>query len=176
LNRLNANIAKFIISGNHDLAKTNDYNKILDKINFTNLDNTYQILYNKDKEPILILGLSTIVSKNDYTELLNETKALLKDETKNIKYSILLIHEPDIINKIEYKNYNLILAGHAHGGQVKLPLTGALIYPKNAKKYHNDFYNLKGSKMYISSGIGTTKTKLRFNNKPSFNLYRLVNK
>ena len=115
-------------------------------------------------------------NKKKLGDKLVESKKQLLSETNKVKYNILLVHEPDIINKFDYKDYDLILAGHSHGGQVKLPLIGALKYPKGAKKYHNDYYKLKNNDLYISSGIGTSRHNLRLNNKPSINLYRLVNK
>lgn len=176
LNNMEASIDKFIISGNHDLVKLIDYNKILEKINFTNLDDSYQIIYNKSTEPIMISGISTTNNKKDINEKLSEANKILTDKNNNIKYNILLMHEPDIVKTINYSNYNLILAGHSHGGQINLPLLKSIILPKNAKKYYKEYYNLKKSKLYISSGIGTSSLKLRFLNKPSLNLYRLVNK
>ena len=42
--------------------------------------------------------------------------------------------------------------------------------------YTNDYYDLENTKLYISSGIGTSKYKFRLLNTPSFNFYRLRNK
>lgn len=176
LNSMNASIAKFIISGNHDLVKLDNYTKILEKINFTNLDDNYQIIYNKSSEPILISGISTMDNKKNIDEKVSEVNKILTNKDNNIKYNILLIHEPDVIKMFNYSSFNLILAGHSHGGQIRLPLFGPIIRSKNAKKYYEEYYNLNNSKLFISSGIGTSHLKFRFLNKPSINLYRLVNK
>ena len=176
LNSMNAKYGKYIISGNHDLVKQKNYNKILENIKYTNLDDSYQILYNETTDAIMISGLSTIDNKKKIEEKISESKKQIKSDASKIKYNILLVHEPDIIKTFDYKDYDLILAGHSHGGQVKLPLIGALRYNKGAKKYHNDYYNLKNTDLYISSGIGTSRLNLRLNNKPSISLYRLVNK
>ena len=50
-------------------------------------------------------------------------------------YKILLIHEPDYIDTIiqSYDNVNLVLAGHSHLGQIRLPLLGAVVTKKDTK-------------------------------------------
>ena len=176
LNSMNAKYGKYIISGNHDLVKNKDYNKIIEAINFTNLDDSYQILYNETTDGIMITGLSTMDNKKNIKEKISESKNKIKSESSKIKYNILIVHEPDIITSFDYKDYDLILAGHSHGGQVRLPLIGGLRYNRGAKKYHNEYYKLNKSNLYISSGVGTSRHNLRLNNKPSISLYRLVNK
>lgn len=74
---------------------------------------------------------------------------------------ILLSHTPDIMPEVPY-DVNLTLAGHLHGGQIRL--NGALITPsKYGKKYANGFLNDKGKKVYTSKGLGTSILPLRFN-------------
>ena len=87
-------------------------------------------------------------------------------------YKIVLVHEPDISDKI-VKDYsvNLILAGHTHGGQINIPLIKNIFIPKDSIKYTKDHYN----NMYINYGLGTKKAHLRFLNHPSIDLYRLYN-
>ena len=176
LNSMNAKYGRYVISGNHDLVKQDVYNKLLENLAYTSLDDSYQILYNETTEAIMISGLSTMDNAKKIEEKLNDSKNQIKSETSKIKYNILLVHEPDILKSFDYKDYDLILAGHSHGGQVKLPLIGAISYPRGAKKYHSDYYKLKNSDLYISSGVGTSRVNFRLNNKPSISLYRLVNK
>lgn len=173
LNSINASMGKYIITGNHDQV-SDRYHELIEKINFTNLNDSYQILYNGDSESIMISGLSTVTNNIDTKEKLYDINTALKNEANNIKYNILILHEPDIIDDFEYNNFDLILAGHSHGGQVRLPFVGAIIVPPYAKKYHDSYYDLGKSDLYISSGLGTSNLNLRLNNKPSFNLYRLV--
>lgn len=175
LNSINASMGKYIITGNHDQV-SDRYHELIEKINFTNLNDSYQILYNGDSESIMISGLSTVTNNIDTKEKLYDINTALKNEANNIKYNILILHEPDIIDDFEYNNFDLVLAGHSHGGQVRLPFVGAIIVPPYAKKYHDSHYDLGKSDLYISSGLGTSNLNLRLNNKPSFNLYRLVSK
>ena len=90
----------------------------------------------------------------------------------NNYYSIILAHEPDTIDKIKDKNIDLMLAGHSHNGQVRVPLFGAIYKANGAKKYYDEHYIVDNTNLYISGGLGTSKYKFRFLNKPSINLFR----
>lgn len=172
LNSINYNIGKYAIKGDQDL-KINDWENIINSSNFTNLNDTYKIIYYNGNEPILLTGISSNYNKNHIKESINKIEKEIKE---NSKYSILALHEPDVIENVDYSKYNLILGGHSLGGSIKLPFIGGIIRDKYSKKYYDEYYELNNTKLYISSGIGTNKYKLRFLNKPSINLYRLRNK
>ena len=88
-------------------------------------------------ETIFIGGLGTISYEQ---EDINKTLDYL-NENKDIDYKIVLVHEPDISGQIA-KDYhvNLILAGHSHNGQVRLPIIGAIYTPPHARKYYDNYY------------------------------------
>lgn len=76
--------------------------------------------------------------------------------------TILLSHTPDIYYDVE-ENVDLILAGHVHGGQVRIPFSGALICPsKYGTKFScGDFKETK-NRMIVTSGLGTSIMNIRF--------------
>ena len=92
----------------------------------------------------------------------------------DVNYKIILVHEPDISDSI-VDNYtvNLILAGHSHNGQVRLPIIGAIYTPPGAKKYYDEHYMIDDTNLYISSGIGVSSVNYRLWNRPSINFYRI---
>lgn len=174
LSKLKATLGKYIIMGNHDNTQDN-YINIVENSDLINLDDSYKILYHYGNKPILIAGMSTGQLGNQTpNEKVAEAISTIKEN--KISYSILIMHEPDYIDDIEYNNFDLVLAGHSHGGQVKLPLIGALVVPSHAKEYYDDYYKLDNTDLYISSGVGTSRVKFRLFNRPSFNLYRIVDK
>lgn len=176
LSSINANVGKYAISGNHD-SNFSEWESIINDSGFKNLNDTYELIYNDGYTPILLAGLSSNLNNQvDITERYN--KILEYSNNENIKelYKILLIHEPDYINNIDYSNFNLILAGHSHNGQVRLPFMGGIILPNGAKKYYKEHYKINNTDLYISSGIGTSGISFRLFNKPSINFYRLTNK
>ena len=162
---INYNIGKFAIKGDNDIDN-NNWDDIINNSDFTDLNDTYNLIYYKGNDPILITGISSNL-KNNHMEVLNDIK-------NNHKYSILVLHEPDYIDS--NTNYNLILAGHSLGGRINIPYIGGIIKDKGSITYYQDYYKLKNSDLYISSGIGTSIYKFRFLNMPSINLYRLRNK
>lgn len=172
LNKIDSNIDKYAIKGEDDL-KINKWEEVISESNFIDLNDKHELIYNNGLDPILLIGISSNYKKNHIKKTLTSIQEEINTE---YKYSILLTHEPDVIDDIDYSKFNLILAGHTHGGQVKLPFMGGIIKDKYAKVYTNDYYDLGNTKLYISSGIGTSKYKFRLSNKPSFNFYRLRNK
>ena len=172
LKSIDYNIAKYAIKGEDDLS-INNWEDIIKDSDFIDLNDKYEFIYSGGNEPILLVGISSNYKKNNIRKTINTMYEEIKTE---YKYSMLVLHEPDIIDSIDYSKFNLILAGHSHNGQVVLPLIGGIIKDKYAKIYTEEYYELENSKFYISSGIGTSKYKFRLLNKPSINLYRLRNK
>ena len=176
LNKIEAKLGKYAVSGNHDIP-LDDYNYIVKESGFTNLDNKYELIYSKSNEPIVISGIGYSnedigIKTEQFDKYIFELKA---DDIKPI-YSILLVHEPDTVDSLNLDNYDLILAGHSHGGQVRLPIIGKLYTPQGSKKYYDEYYKINNTDLYISSGLGTSLYKFRLFNKPSINFYRITNK
>ena len=176
LNHINTKYGKYAITGNHDY-KHDEWESIMENSGFINLNDTYDVICNEKYENILISGMSTnTYNKIDLKDKLSKTNEYLSNTNDNIIYQILIMHEPDFLTKFDYSNYDLVLAGHSHNGQVRLPFIGAIILPPNAKEYYNEYYNLGNTKLYISSGLGTSNIDFRLFNRPSINFYRITNK
>ena len=176
LSLINVTVGKYAISGNHD-TKFNEWENIIISSGFKNLNDSYELIYSDGYTPILLAGLSSnLKNEIDISERYNKILGYSNNENIKDLYKILLIHEPDYINSIDYSNFNLILAGHSHNGQVRLPFVGGIILPNGAKKYYKEYYKLNNTDLYISSGVGTSGISFRLFNKPSINFYRLTNK
>ncbi len=175
LTKINASIGKYAIRGNHDY-NFNEWESIIVNGGFTNLDNNYDYIYKDGYDPILIAGLSSLVDKEDVINRFNKLNNNINNSKINSIYNILLVHETDFVDNIDISKYNLILGGHSHNGQVRLPFIGAIIKPKESQKYYDEYYKLDNTDFYISSGLGTSELDFRFFNRPSFNFYRLNNK
>ncbi len=167
IERLSASIGIYVVEGNHD--DNNKYDEIINKTSVKVLNNVNDVIYyNNSIVPIRIVGLSdSLTSTQDLVTAFNY-------DDDNL-YTIVLTHEPDDYDKIS-KNINLLLAGHSHNGQVRLPFIGAVYTPVGSKKYYDNKYEIDDTTLFVSSGIGTSKIKFRFLNKPSINFYRLYNK
>ena len=172
LSKIEARIGKFAIKGDND---NDNWENIINSSDFKNLNDTYDLIYTSDHNYLLIAGISSNANDSNIDQKLQSTYDFINSSEIKPNYSILIMHEPDFIDKINYDSFNLVLAGHSLGGQIKIPFIGALIKPKNGTKYYNDYYEIKKTKLFVSSGLGTNKYSFRLNNHPSFNLYRLTN-
>lgn len=177
LKKLKANIGMYIVNGNHDYFYKK-WDELVEETPFININDNYDIVYKDSYNSISISGISdNIYSKK---KIKNKTKIIFdylnSEEAKNNVYNILLMHEPDYVEDIDYSKFDLILSGHSHNGQVKLPILGVVYTPIGSKKYYKEYYKLNDTDLYISSGIGTTLLPIRLNNRPSVNFYRLIKK
>lgn len=79
----------------------------------------------------------------------------LMEQVPEDAYSLLLYHTPDLIEVAAEEGVSLYLAGHTHGGQVRLPLFGALITASAyGKKYEQGRYTVGQTTLHVSRGIG----------------------
>jgi len=161
LKNLNAKLYKYAILGDQDNSQTKE---ILENSGFIILDNTANYIFNEGNEPILIAGGDNLTKDS-----------LLNDENITYNFKIALIHKPDNFDDIK-ENFDLVLAGHSLGGQIRLPYIGAIKKKNGAQKYTDKHYKDKESELYISFGTGNEKPYLRFFNKPTINVYRLYSK
>ena len=169
LSMIEVKLDKYAVVGNHDY-KNNYYNRIIEESGFILLNNNYDIVYNGDYKPIFIGGIGNYTyNKSDISSTMN----YFNDDNKDL-YKIILVHEPDILDELTNYDVDLVLAGHSHNGQIRLPFVGAVVKPNLAEKYYDEYYKVKNTNLYISSGIGTSTINFRFLNKPSINFYRFV--
>ena len=83
---------------------------------------------------------------------------------------LLLIHYPLMADRLGERHFDLILAGHSHGGQVRLPLWGSIIVPRGVGRYDLGYYETAGGPLYVNPGIGTYRLPFRFNCPPELTL------
>ena len=166
LKKLSSSSLKYAVLGEND---TEQASLILKDVGFTILDNSYDLIYQKD-DAILLMGL------NSDKENLDTLLAYYSSEGKNDDiYSILMTHKPDSLDDVlaRYNNIDLAFAGHSHLGEVRLPLLGSLLTREGAKKYKDDYYEINNTKFYITSGVGVNVFDFRFCDRPAINLIRL---
>jgi predicted MPP superfamily phosphohydrolase len=70
-------------------------------------------------------------------------------------FSIFLYHYPDLIEEVSEHKVDLYLSGHTHGGQVRLPVYGAIVtLSKYGKKFESGLYRVRDTALYVNRGIG----------------------
>ena len=172
LSNLNSTYGNFAILGDNDYGKEETIKNIYIQSNFTLLENDYSIIYNENNDKIFIGGLST----STYEEAdINKVMTYFSNN-QDIKFKIIMLHEPDYIYTIlnNYNNINLILAGHSINGSINIPLIKYFLSPNGAKKYYQPYYKKSNTDIYISNGIGLNNLNFRLFNHPSINFYRFT--
>ncbi|MEY2565130.1 MAG: uncharacterized protein QOH88_3323 [Verrucomicrobiota bacterium] len=79
---------------------------------------------------------------------------------------VLLLHYPKMADGLHERRFDLILAGHSHGGQVRLPIVGAIILPHGVGGYELGHYETPGGPLYVNAGLGTYRVPVRWNCRP----------
>ena len=166
LSKIKSSYGNYYVNGDDD-ENINSFDSIMVNSNFKSLNNNYEVITSEKNKKILISGIST----NTNIKIFND---IFKDD--DYSYKIIMMHYPDNYDLISKYNFDLVLSGHSHNGQVRLPYIGALVKMNNSKEYYDPYYKINDTDMYISGGIGNSKVNLRLFNTPSFNLYRLVDK
>jgi len=80
-----------------------------------------------------------------------------------VDFSILLCHYPRVLDLLEPGRFDLILAGHLHGGQICLPYPGGkILLAHPSAPYTSGIYRTAAATMHVSAGLGTTFVPFRF--------------
>lgn len=164
LSRLTAPLGKYAVWGNHDYGggAARVYPEFLAAADFQLLENSGTNVSLPNGKSLYIAGLDdSLLGNSSITDALADRQS---------DYTILLSHEPDKADAVLDQNIQLILAGHSHGGQVKIPF----LTIKNvlAEKYFDGFYHLANdTTLYVNTGLGTTKIPARFRVPPEIAVF-----
>ncbi len=127
------------------------------------------VLLTKNGQSIQLAGLDD-PDFTDRASYLQESILQTKLQQMNLTsdYCVLLSHRPELFEAYANENVDLVLSGHAHGGQFRLPFIGGLIAPNQGlfPKYDGGVYQEQNTVMIVSRGIGNSIIPIRFNNRP----------
>ena len=87
--------------------------------------------------------------------------------------NVLLIHYPAWVKNLAGQAYDLILAGHSHGGQIRIPFYGAVMVPFGVDEYEMGMFRTASGPLYVSPGLGWFSVPLRFNCRPEITVFEL---
>ena len=156
--------------GNHEKESLNPLNekgapiidtmKIFENTKVHHIDNEYCLI----NDDIVIGAMSQL-------PILHEEREFYDDLNKKSEklFSILIYHQPEQIGKyMSNDNIDLILSGHTHGGQFRIPFIGGVMSPNQGffPKYDKGLFEFEKSNLIISSGLGNSHKVPRLNNPP----------
>ena len=169
----------YYVTGNHEAWLGKQYQE-LEKIL---LDESVVILHDsfiqltKNHETIQLAGLDD----PDFTDRDSSIHpSVLETKLNNMNltndYCVLLSHRPETFEAYVTQDIDLVLSGHAHGGQFRLPLIGGVIAPNQGvfPKYDAGIYSENHTAMIVSRGIGNSVIPIRLNNRPEIVSVELV--
>lgn len=116
---------------------------------------------------LVFLGIPDIASfqydKDAWKEAMNDLCAPYQDD-----FCVALSHRPQFFADYEKAGLPLVLCGHAHGGQVRLPLVGGLYAPEQGvlPTYTAGVHGKHDTRMIVSRGLGNSGFPFRFGNRP----------
>lgn len=93
--------------------------------------------------------------------------------TQRTPFAILLTHSPQMFMKADLTKFDLVLTGHTHGGQVRLPGLGPLWLPAGSEGYDSGWFYGVNTQMYVTRGVGTSILPIRFLCRPEIALITL---
>ncbi|MGG0253290.1 metallophosphoesterase [Bacillus toyonensis] len=172
LQKINAPLGKYAVFGNHDRGGGGSvfYKKYMEEAGFSVLVNEVQKIKVGNGKYITISGL------DDFLLGKPQIDATLK-HVRQQDFNMLLVHEPDVVDKVARYPVDFQLSGHSHGGQVQIPFIGPLITTKLAESYVEGMYELEGKNkplhLYVNRGIGTTRMPVRFWSVPELSVFVL---
>ncbi len=171
----------YFITGNHE-ASIGEYEALKEKLEneaVIVLDNKSEVLEIDDAKINLIGINDPNMSYHPYALDSEKIKNELTDTNydKN-NYSILLSHRPELFDTYVDNELDLVLTGHAHGGQVRIPFIGGLISPNQGffPKYTSGKFKEAHTNMIVSRGIGNSIIPFRVNNRPELVIVQLKSK
>ena len=110
--------------------------------------------------------------------LLNNAQNVAHEDSEKKEFTVVLAHEPQYLARYAGTGVDLVLSGHAHGGQFRLPFVGGIVAPDQGffPEYTAGEYYMDGTEMIVSRGLGNSVIPVRLFNYPEIVCVELVGK
>ena len=149
---------RYAILGNHDSVIGSDYViEPLREHGIPVLVNEYTVMERGGRR-VWLAGLGSACAEDSRPEL-----GIPKPSVTRGEPVIVLSHEPDVLPDIAKYNVDLMLSGHTHGGQIRLPFLPPLQLPVLGKNYVEGLFHSGRTQLYVNRGIGAVGVPFRFN-------------
>ena len=158
-----ARIGSWGIWGNHDIANIRSViEPVLERSDITMLRNEAAQL----RDDLWVVGIDDVLLGT------SDLKAAFAGVPAGAR-TIALWHEPDLANRMVPYAPLLMLSGHTHGGQARLPIIGALATPSLGKRYVAGQFDVQGMMLYVCRGIGMYRPPVRFHCRPELLVFTI---
>lgn len=177
LAQLSAPLGVYVVPGNHDYTDVGIqrwHDAVSRRRGLTDLTNDADIIEVTDPDTeetarLCIVGVDDFSFGRPHLDMLHEGQS--RD------FTILLAHNPDQAERARrgVDLVDLVLSGHTHGGQVRLPFLGAIVNSaENDDLYEAGVRRRPWTQVYTSRGVGTVRLPLRFLTRPEVAILQLT--
>lgn len=161
----------YYVSGNHEARIGGDYQKLKNSLNRAGVivleNDTRTLKRNGNTMQIAGIGDPEFIDRESLVQ-----RAIIAQDLEKLhlsqNYTVLLSHRPEAFKEYCDAHINLVLCGHTHGGQFRLPFVGAIVAPDQGffPRYDSGRYTNGHTTMIISRGLGSSVIPFRFNDQP----------
>ena len=162
----------YYISGNHEVrhGKLDYYKEIVASCGIKILDGKSEKITLSDGKTLSIYGFDDATAYGDFYDQLYDIEETIRNSDFENSFNLLLIHRPEHFEHYVELGFDLVLCGHAHGGQWRIPgLINGLYSPGEGifPEYAGGLYEKEGTTMVVSRGLAKESTPLpRIFNRP----------
>ena len=167
----------YYVTGNHEYwLEKSEYDELMSGLadaGVVILDNQVVEISRGDAK-LRLVGLDDRSLSDGTLGMLLKDQAGQKEETADNENSgekeltVVLAHEPQYLARYASAGVDLVLSGHAHGGQFRLPFVGGIVAPDQGflPEYTAGEYYMNGTEMIVSRGLGNSVIPVRLFNYP----------
>lgn len=172
----------YAVTGNHDVWRT-DYTQFEQELSSAGVVTLHdeRIFIERNGKKIGLCGIDDPFSLTKENIMDNISRSLAQ-LSKCSEFDILLFHRANLLDEIKHYGFDLILSGHMHGGQVRMPWGDGVLAPKSSfaygspmlfPKYFGGHYEYKNTHMIVNRGLGNPMIIPRLFNRPEITVITL---
>lgn len=172
----------YYVTGNHEYwLEKSEYDELMDGLigaGVVILDDQVVEISRGDAKFRLVGLDDKSLADGTLGTLLNNTHNVVHEDSDEREFTVVLAHEPQYLARYASSGVDLVLSGHAHGGQFRLPFVGGIVAPDQGflPEYTAGEYYMNGTEMIVSRGLGNSVIPVRLFNYPEIVCVELVGK
>ena len=172
----------YYVTGNHEYwLEKSEYDELMDGLigaGVVILDDQVVEISRGDAKFRLVGLDDKSLADGTLGTLLNNAQNVAHEDSEKNEFTVVLAHEPQYLARYAGTGVDLVLSGHAHGGQFRLPFVGGIVAPDQGflPEYTAGEYYMNGTEMIVSRGLGNSVIPVRLFNYPEIVCVELVGK
>lgn len=163
----------YFVIGNHEVWSEN-INSLEEKLmkRGVNVLRNQTVEIEKGASVFQLTGIDDPANDDpEYEDLLKTTDDLnqaLADIENSATFTLLMAHRPELLSVYSEYEFDLVVAGHAHGGQFRIPGIGGLFAPNQGlfPTYMSGIHEKNNTQMVVNRGLANSTFPVRLNNRP----------